>query len=72
MRDVVADGEAEDVRHGGGGGDVEGGAGDDGDELAFVVDLGGRLRREGDGDGGCGAGEGGGGFVEEDGGGGEG
>lgn len=65
MGDVIANRIAEDVREGVGGGDVECGSGDDGDEFAFVVEAG-DLRGKWNGDGGGGAGEGGGGFVEED------
>jgi hypothetical protein len=64
VRDVVADGVAEDVVEGPGGGHVGAGLADDGDELAFVVEAGRVLLGDGvDGDGVEGPGEGGGGFV---------
>lgn len=63
VRDVVADGVAEDVVQGAGFGDVGARAADYGDEFAFVVEAGAALGEGVDGDGVGGAGEGGYGFV---------
>lgn len=72
VRDVVADGVAQDAVEGAGLGHVGAALADDGDELALVVEALAALGHAGDGDGVVGAGEGGGGLVEEHGVGGDG
>jgi hypothetical protein len=63
VRDIVADRVAQHVVEGLGLGHVGAGLGDDGDELAFVVQAGVLLGEGVDGDGVGWAREGGGGFV---------